>query len=94
MKKHIKILKKKLKIYNPKLNEECGVFGISNNDDNKNVYESMMNAKSVPQILTTIPPSIAPTQSAVDQDALSIALAVIKSSSSTIFGSAALSAVT
>ena len=33
MKKHIKILKKKLKIYNPKLNEECGVFGISNSKD-------------------------------------------------------------
>ena len=33
MKKHIKILKKKLKIYNPKLNEECGVFGIANVKD-------------------------------------------------------------
>ena len=33
MKKTIKILKKKLKNYNPKLNEECGVFGISNSDD-------------------------------------------------------------
>ncbi len=33
MKKTIKILKKKLKNYNPKLKEECGVFGISNNDD-------------------------------------------------------------
>ncbi|MDA7562151.1 amidophosphoribosyltransferase [Candidatus Pelagibacter sp.] len=33
MKKHIKILEKKLKNYNPKLKEECGVFGISNNDD-------------------------------------------------------------
>ena len=33
MKKHIKILKKKLKNYNPKLNEECGVFGISNAKD-------------------------------------------------------------
>ena len=33
MKKHIKILKKKLKIYNPKLKEECGVFGISNSKD-------------------------------------------------------------
>jgi amidophosphoribosyltransferase len=33
MKKHIKILKKKLKIYNPKLKEECGVFGISNSSD-------------------------------------------------------------
>ena len=33
MKKHIKSLKKKLKIYNPKLNEECGVFGISNIKD-------------------------------------------------------------
>ena len=33
MKKHIKILKKKLKIYNPKLKEECGVFGVSNSND-------------------------------------------------------------
>jgi len=33
MKKHTKILKKKLKIYNPKLKEECGVFGISNTED-------------------------------------------------------------
>jgi len=33
MKKNIKILKKKLKIYNPKLKEECGVFGISNSED-------------------------------------------------------------
>ncbi len=33
MKKLIKIPKKKLKIYNPKFNEECGVFGISNIED-------------------------------------------------------------
>ena len=33
MKKHIKILKRKLKSYNPRLNEECGVFGISNTND-------------------------------------------------------------
>ncbi len=33
MKKHIKILKKKLRIYNPKLNEECGVFRIANVKD-------------------------------------------------------------
>ena len=33
MKKRIKNLKKKLKICNPKLNEECGVFGISNVKD-------------------------------------------------------------
>ena len=33
MKKHIKILEKKLKIYDPKLKEECGVFGISNSND-------------------------------------------------------------
>ncbi|MDC0328156.1 amidophosphoribosyltransferase [Candidatus Pelagibacter sp.] len=33
MKKTIKILKKKLKNYNPKLKEECGIFGISNSDD-------------------------------------------------------------
>ena len=33
MKKHIKILKKKLKSFDPKLKEECGVFGISNTND-------------------------------------------------------------
>ena len=33
MKKHIKIPKKKLKNFNPKLKEECGVFGISNTKD-------------------------------------------------------------
>ncbi|MDC0031038.1 amidophosphoribosyltransferase [Candidatus Pelagibacter sp.] len=33
MKKITKILKKKLKNYNPKLKEECGVFGISHNGD-------------------------------------------------------------
>ena len=33
MKKNIKNLKKKLKIYSPKLKEECGVFGISNSID-------------------------------------------------------------
>ena len=33
MKKHIKILKKKLQNYNPRLKEECGVFGISNATD-------------------------------------------------------------
>tara|TARA_B100001123_G_scaffold93579_1_gene107766 strand:+ start:4306 stop:5787 length:1482 start_codon:yes stop_codon:yes gene_type:complete len=33
MKKITKILKKKLKNYNPKLKEECGVFGISNSPD-------------------------------------------------------------
>ena len=33
MKKHIKILKKKLKNYNPKLKEECGVFGVSDSKD-------------------------------------------------------------
>ena len=33
MKKHIKNQKKKLKIYNPKLKEECGIFGISNVKD-------------------------------------------------------------
>ena len=33
MKKVTKILKKKLKIYNPKLKEECGVFGVSNSED-------------------------------------------------------------
>ena len=33
MKRHIKTLKKKLKSFNPKLKEECGVFGISNTKD-------------------------------------------------------------
>ena len=33
MKKITKILKKKLKNYNPKLNEECGVFGIFGTDE-------------------------------------------------------------
>ena len=33
MKKHIKTLKKKLKNFDPKLKEECGIFGISNAKD-------------------------------------------------------------
>ncbi len=33
MKKHIKNLEKKLKIFDPKIKEECGVFGISNAKD-------------------------------------------------------------
>ena len=33
MKKHIKTLRKKLKNFNPKLKEECGIFGISNAKD-------------------------------------------------------------
>ncbi len=33
MKKHIKILKKKLKSFDPKLKEECGIFGVSNAKD-------------------------------------------------------------
>ena len=33
MKKHIKILKKKLRIFDPKFREECGIFGISNSKD-------------------------------------------------------------
>ena len=33
MKKHTKILKKRLMNFNPKLKEECGVFGISSNKD-------------------------------------------------------------
>jgi len=33
MKKHIKILKKKLQNFNPRFKEECGVFGISNTKD-------------------------------------------------------------
>ena len=33
MKKIMKMLKKKFKSYNPKLKEECGVFGVANNAD-------------------------------------------------------------
>ena len=33
MKRHIKTLKKKLRSFNPKIKEECGVFGISNAKD-------------------------------------------------------------
>ncbi len=33
MKKHIKILKKRLKSFDPRIKEECGVFGISNTED-------------------------------------------------------------
>jgi len=33
MKKNMKMPKKKFKIYNPKIKEECGVFGISNSPD-------------------------------------------------------------
>ena len=33
MKKHIKTLKKKLRSFDPKLKEECGVFGVSNAKD-------------------------------------------------------------
>ena len=33
MRKNIKNLKRKLKIYNPKLKEECGIFGINNSID-------------------------------------------------------------
>ncbi len=33
MKKHIEILEKKLKNFDPKIKEECGVFGISNSKD-------------------------------------------------------------
>ena len=33
MKKITKILKKKLKNCNPKIKEECGVFGVSNSTD-------------------------------------------------------------
>ena len=33
MKKHTRTLKKKLKNFNSKLKEECGVFGISNAKD-------------------------------------------------------------
>ena len=33
MKKNTKMQKKKFKIYSPKIKEECGVFGVSNNPD-------------------------------------------------------------
>ena len=33
MKKNIKNLKKRLKNYNPKIKEECGIFGICNSAD-------------------------------------------------------------
>ncbi len=33
MKKHIKNLRRKLKIFDPKLKEECGIFGVSNTKD-------------------------------------------------------------
>ena len=33
MKKITLIQRKKLRIFNPKIKEECGVFGISNNTD-------------------------------------------------------------
>ena len=33
MKNNIKTLKKKFRIYSPKIKEECGVFGISNSPD-------------------------------------------------------------
>ena len=33
MKKIIKTLKRKFKNFNPKLKEECGIFGISDNQD-------------------------------------------------------------
>ena len=33
MKKHIKILKKRLRSFDPKIKEECGVFGVSNTKD-------------------------------------------------------------
>ena len=33
MKKHIKMLKKIFKNFDPKLKEECGVFGVSNAKD-------------------------------------------------------------
>ena len=33
MKKHTRTLKKKLKIFDPKIKEECGIFGISNTKD-------------------------------------------------------------
>ena len=59
----------------------------------KKVMESTMNAASVPQMDTTMPPSMAPRHNAVDHDAASRALAVARSSSDTRLGKAARSAV-
>ncbi len=69
------------------------VSGSSMIAESINVAESIMKAALVPHISTTIPPSIAPKHSAVDHDALPIAFAVIRSSSGTMFGNAAFSAV-
>ena len=60
----------------------------------KNVSESMINATVTPYSETTKPPAKAPRHKAVDQVALSKALAVVRSSFLTIFGRAARSAVT
>ena len=49
MKKHIKILKKKLKNFNTKLKEECGVFGVSNAKDASALY-----AKNIYNFLSLI----------------------------------------
>ena len=53
-----------------------------------------MKATSVPHSETTIPPNIAPIHREADHEAESIALAISRSSSSTMFGKAARSAVT
>ena len=60
----------------------------------KNVIESIMNATFTPNSETTNPPENAPKHKAADHVALSSAFAVAKSSSLTIFGRAARSAVT
>ena len=44
MRKNIKNLKKKLKNYNPKIKEECGVFGISNSTDSSTLVALGLHA--------------------------------------------------
>ena len=44
MKKNIKNLKKRLKNYNPKIKEECGVFGISNSVDSSTLVALGLHA--------------------------------------------------
>ena len=73
----------------------CGtVNGIRINVPTKNVKESITKAMVTPYSETTSPPAKAPMHNAVDQVALSSALAVVRSSFATMFGKAALSAVT
>ncbi len=49
MKKHIKSLKKKLKNFNPKLKEECGVFGVSNAKDASALTATWSSCSSAPR---------------------------------------------